>query len=45
MAEKEKEDFSTRVVQGLATMSAAFVAQGTHCRLDQGHRQGAAHES
>jgi len=27
MAEKEKDDFSTRVVNGLATMSAAFLAR------------------
>jgi hypothetical protein len=27
MADKDKDDFSTRVVNGLATMSAAFVAR------------------
>ena len=27
MADKEKDDFSTRIVNGLATMSAAFVAR------------------
>ena len=27
MAEKDKDDFSTRVVNGLAAMSAAFVAR------------------
>jgi len=46
MKDKNKEDFNTKVVNGLATMSAAFVGtQGPHVRLDQGHRQRAAHES